>query len=223
MKKLLYITVSPSPKEESISKKLGGLLVEKFMEKFSEFKLESLDLYTCHLPEMSPKYLMDEIKLVEGEAYNRLLNKEKKEVDRIDELSDQFLEADAYIIAAPMWDLSFPAKLKQYIDCICLGGKVIAFGDEKKKPKGLLGDKERTMIYLQTAGGDFPFFLETKVNYGVEYCKDLFKGLGIKTFKKVLIEGVVQYEDEKERYLDEAYFKINKVIDTLNIDKEDFI
>lgn len=212
MKKLLYITASPSPEKNSISKKLGRVLVNKYLEKNKEYELEELELYSMHLPEVNPKYLTDEVKLVQGEEYDKLSAEEKKEVDRIDELGDQFLAADTYIIASPMWDLSFPARLKMYIDCICLGGKVIAFGDEKEKPKGLLSDKTRTMIYLQTSGGDFPFFIEFKVNHGVQYCKDLFKGLGVKHFEKILVEGVVQYEAEQEKYLKKAYDQINELI-----------
>lgn len=215
MKKLLYITASPSPEKSSISKKLGRVLVNKYLEKNKEYELEELELYSMHLPEVNPKYLTDEVKLVQGEEYDKLSAEEKKEVDRIDELGDQFLAADTYIIASPMWDLSFPARLKMYIDCICLGGKVIAFGDEKEKPKGLLSDKTRTMIYLQTSGGDFPFFIEFKVNHGVQYCKDLFKGLGVKHFEKILVEGVVQYEEEQEKYLKKAYDQINELIERL--------
>ncbi|HAX71996.1 MAG TPA: FMN-dependent NADH-azoreductase, partial [Firmicutes bacterium] len=61
---------------------------------------------------------------------------------------DQFKEADVVIIAAPMWSLSFPAPLKEYLDCILQVGKTITF--ESHMPKGLLDDKERTVIYVQS-------------------------------------------------------------------------
>lgn len=215
MKKLLYITASPSPESRSISKRLGREFVKRYLEKHPEYELEEIEIYMEHIPEVNPKYLTDEVKLVEGEAYDKLSTQEKKEVDRIDELGDQFIEADMYVIASPMWDLSFPARLKMYIDCICLGGKVIDLSKEKDKPKGLLGDKSRTMVYLQTSGGDFPLFIEFKVNHGVQYCKDLFKGLGIKHFKKILVEGVVQYETEQDKYLKKAYEQIDQLIDIL--------
>lgn len=211
MKKLLYIMASPSPEEDSISKKLGRYLVNQYLQNHPEYELEELALYETYIPELYPKYLGDEIKLAKGEKYNQLTEEEKKAVDRIDELGDQFIAADDYIIAAPMWDLSFPARLKMYIDCVCLGGKVLNFKDEKSKPEPLLNDKDRTMIYLQTAGGDYPFFLDFKINYGVEYCKALFKGLGVTAFKEILIEGVVQYEENPNKYLEAAYKRIDTV------------
>ncbi|MGL4346238.1 MAG: NAD(P)H-dependent oxidoreductase, partial [Cellulosilyticaceae bacterium] len=132
MKKLLYITASPSEESKSISKRFGRVLVNKYLETHPDYELEEVELYKTHIPELSPRYLTDEVKLVQGPEYDKLSAEEKKEMAIIDELGNQFLEADTYIIASPMWDLSFPARLKMYIDCICLGGKVIAFGDEKQ-------------------------------------------------------------------------------------------
>ena len=212
MKTLLYITASPSKEDDSISKKLGRYFVTNFLKRHPEYQLEELNLYQSHIPEVWPIYLGDELKLVTGEAYDKLSSEDKKAVDRIDELGDQFIKADMYVIATPMWDLTFPARLKMYIDCVCLGGKVINFKDEKKMPEPLLNDKERTMVYLQTSGGDFPFFIEWKVNHGANYCKDLFKGLGIAHFEKILVEGVVQYEEEPEKYMDKAFEKIDGLI-----------
>ncbi|WP_054741084.1 FMN-dependent NADH-azoreductase [Cellulosilyticum ruminicola] len=212
MKTLLYITASPSKEDDSISKKLGRYFVTNFLKRHPEYQLEELNLYQSHIPEVWPIYLGDELKLVSGEAYDKLSSEDKKAVDRIDELGDQFIKADMYVIATPMWDLTFPARLKMYIDCICLGGKVINFKDEKKRSEPLLNDKERNMFYLQTAGGDFPFFLEWKLNHGVNYCKDLFKGLGIAKFEKILVEGVIQYEEEPEKYLDEVFLRIDELI-----------
>ena len=37
-------------------------------------------------------------------------------------LARQFAEADRVVIAAPYWDLSFPAVLKQYIEAINVSG-----------------------------------------------------------------------------------------------------
>lgn len=213
MKTLLYITASPSKQDQSISKKLGRYLVDNYIKKHPEYEVQELDLYTSHIPEVWPIYLGDELKLVSGADYEKLSAEDKKAVDRIDELGDQFLKADTYVIATPMWDLSFPARLKMYIDCICLGGKVINFKDEKKRPEPLLNDKERLMIYLQTSGGDFPFFLESKMNHGASYCKDLFKGLGVAHFEKVLVEGVVQYEESPEKYMDKAFEQIGSLIE----------
>ena len=215
MKKILFITVDTKPEEKSISSTLGRELINKLMAKDSQYALEELDLYKANIPEMNDLFVNEEIELVRGEAYDKLSNEDKVAVDRIDELCNQFLSGDVYIIAAPMWSLSFPSILKKYIDCIALGNKLIDFPEAGKKPVPLLKDRERSMVYLQTSGGDYPFYMEHKINYGVDYCHDLFKGLGIKKFHKILVEGTTQYKDDKGKFMDKAHKDIEKTVEML--------
>lgn len=212
MKKILYITCDTKPEHESICKTIGRDFINKFSSKNPKFKIEELDLYSSNIPEMSSEFVTEKVVLVTDEAYDKLSDKHKKEVDRIDELCNQFLDCDVYVIAAPMWSLSFPSRLKQYIDCIALGNKFLTFENGSNKPTPLLNDKERAMIYIQTSGGDYPFWMEYKINYGVDYCHDLFKGLGVKKFEKILVEGIVQYENAKDKYMNKAYEDIERII-----------
>lgn len=43
---------------------------------------------------------------------------EKKYDDEMFRYARQFAAADRIVIAAPLWDLSFPAQLKVYLRCI---------------------------------------------------------------------------------------------------------
>ena len=90
-----------------------------------------------------------------------------------------------------------------------------AFPHGRNKPVPLLDDKDRTMVYIQASGGDYPFWMEHKVNYGVDYCEALFTGVGIKKFEKILIEGTEQYEHDKDKYLDKAYKDVDRVVEKL--------
>lgn len=62
----------------------------------------------------------------------------------------QFAEAEEIVIAAPYWDLSFPAALKNYIERVnCVG---ITFDyDEQGRPFGMC--KAKKLVYITTAGG----------------------------------------------------------------------
>ncbi len=42
--------------------------------------------------------------------------------DEMFDLARQFAGADTVVIAAPYWDLSFPARLKQYIEAVNVPG-----------------------------------------------------------------------------------------------------
>ena len=66
----------------------------------------------------------------------------------------QFAQADTIVIAAPYWELSFPALLKIYLENITVTG--ITFTYENNRPVGLC--RAKRLIYVTTAGG--PIFAD---------------------------------------------------------------
>lgn len=213
MKKLLYIKVNSKPEDISTSKTVGREFVNRFISQNSEYQLEELDLYNEDIPEVNHRLFPGRAEPVSGEDYNALSEQEKSMVDRINALCDQFLSADTYVIAAPMWSLSFPSRLKQYLDCIILNNKVIKVSPEEVK--GLLHDKERKMVYIQSSGGVYPKILDWKTNYGIEYVQDIFKFLGIKKFEKILVEGVDMPSVGREEAIKRASKDIEKIVNKL--------
>ena len=62
----------------------------------------------------------------------------------------QFAAADMIVIAAPYWDLSFPASLKTYIERVNCVGVTFAY-DEAGRPYGMC--QAEKFVYITTAGG----------------------------------------------------------------------
>lgn len=81
------------------------------------------------------------------------------------DLAKSFAAAEEIVVAAPFWDLSFPATLKQYIEQICVVG-ITFFYNDQDMPQGLCRAKRLT--YVTTAGG--PIFDEA---FGYGYIKAL--------------------------------------------------
>ena len=77
----------------------------------------------------------------------------------------QFADADEIVIAAPFWDLAFPAKLKIYLEQITVSG--ITFKYVEGHPTGLC--KAKKLTYITTSGG--PIFDD----FGYSYVKTLAK------------------------------------------------
>ena len=77
----------------------------------------------------------------------------------------QFASADTIVIAAPYWDLSFPAALKQYIEQVNVVGITFEYTPEGF-PRGLCRAKK--LYYVMTAGG--PYVPE---EFGYGYVKAL--------------------------------------------------
>ena len=111
-KKLLYISVNSKPEDLSSSKTVARAFINKFLEKYNDFHVEEVDLYKDHIPRLEYQYFEGRNAIIKEEDAEKLDAKDQKEIKRIRELCDQFVDAQVYVIASPMWSLSFPAPLK---------------------------------------------------------------------------------------------------------------
>ena len=93
------------------------------------------------------------------------LIKDKNVSDPMLRYAIQFADADEIVIAAPFWDLSFPAVLKAYMEQITVSGITFEYIDGR--PYGLC--KAKRLTYVTTSGG--PIFAD----FGYEYVKTLAK------------------------------------------------
>ena len=79
----------------------------------------------------------------------------------------QFAKADTIVIAAPFWDLSFPAILKMYLENIYVIGIVSEYGADGI-PHGLC--RAGKLYYVTTAGGPYT------PDYSYDYIRALATG-----------------------------------------------
>ena len=95
----------------------------------------------------------------------------------------QLAQADLVVIAAPYWDMSFPALLKVWIENISVWGLTFRYTQDGK-PSGLC--KAKKLIYVTTAGGIIGSF-----DFGYEYVATLFRELyGIPESERISEEGL---------------------------------
>lgn len=92
----------------------------------------------------------------------------KKDLDHpVLKYAAQFAKADTILIAAPYWDLSFPAALKNYIERINCVGVTFDY-NENGLPYGMCQAKR--LVYISTAGGPV-----SDASFGYGYLKALCK------------------------------------------------
>ncbi|MBR1640832.1 MAG: NAD(P)H-dependent oxidoreductase [Butyrivibrio sp.] len=112
-------------------------------------------------------------------------------------IARDFKEADQIVIAAPYWDLSFPAMLKQYIEHINVLGITFEYTKEGT-PVGLC--KADRLYYVMTAGGAF-----VPEEYGFGYVKVLAQSFyGIDNVKLIKAVGLDIYGADVDQIMDEA-------------------
>ena len=112
----------------------------------------------------------------------RLLEQGKLDHPRF-RYAHQFQQADRIVIAAPFWDLSFPALLKVYIENLCVQG--ITFDCDETGTHGVCCAKN--MLLLTTRGGALE---GSPLDNGTKYLADMSKFFGIPSFAYVAADGL---------------------------------
>ena len=172
----MILYVNACVRTQSRTKKIAEKLLEKLGDKVDEVRLS----------EVSFPYTNEEF-LKERDSYIASGNFDDKYFD----LAKQFAKADTIVIAAPYWDLSFPAVLKQYIEHINVLGITFEYSPEGI-PIGLC--KAKKLYYVMTAGGTY-----VPEEFGFGYIKALAQNFyGIKDVELIKATGLdIQGNDEE--------------------------
>ena len=100
-------------------------------------------------------------------------------------------------MAAPFWDLSFPALLKVYIENICVDG--ITFGCDER---GCFGTcKGEKLLFLTTLGGSYNGSIQES---GARYLEQLCDFWGIPEFSCIAADGLDLGTEPPEDILNRA-------------------
>ena len=117
------------------------------------------------------------------------------------DLAHQFANADRIVMAAPFWELSFPAILKIYLERITVTN--ITFGyDEQGNNVGLC--KAGKLLLITTRGGNFSLPETAWMEMGARQLEALCAMYGIPSFQCLAAEGLDDIRNDKEAILAEA-------------------
>lgn len=101
----------------------------------------------------------------------------------------QFKNADKIVIAAPFWDLSFPALLKVYIENLCVEGITFDCNAENGCFGVCNADK---LVYITSRGGNYN---NNPMEMGAKYIEAMCGFFGIEKFKCIAADGIDMVED----------------------------
>lgn len=185
MKKLVYINACIRG-EESRTGKLAAAMLEVLGERYeiTEINICNMDLGCIIANEFNRRKLSgipeDDLK------YGNLIT-----------------QADRIVVAAPFWDMSFPAVLKVFIEHMCAPGLTFKYNPDGSIHKICKAEK---MLYITTRGG----FTETgtPLEQGSSYLKAICWLWGIPDLETIAVTGTDVYSsDELEKKMAEAIEK----------------
>ena len=116
----MTLYINACPREESRTKRLARAYLAHISD------VTELNVYDQPLVPLDRERLAHRESLIAGGKWH----------DPMFDYAHQFADADDIIIAAPYWDLGFPAQLKTYIENIYVPGIVSAYNDHGQ-PCGL--------------------------------------------------------------------------------------
>lgn len=159
-----------------------------------EGEIEEVSLYDVNLASLDAK----------GMAARDRAFSTKDFSDRTFDLARQFAGTDTIVIAAPYWDLMFPAVLKTYFEAITVNGLTFTYS-ERGIPTGLC--RADRMIYVTTSGGPIV------KNFGFEYACALAKTFyGIEDVVCICAEGLDIHGADPEAILRAAQKSVDSIL-----------
>ena len=163
---ILY--VNACVRKESRTRRLAEKLLLKLDKPFEEICLKEIAF-----PIVNEDYLNMRDQLISESAFQ----------NPVFYLARRFSEAETIVIAAPFWDLSFPAMLKQYLEQINVVGITFKYSEDGV-PVGLC--RASRLFYVTTAGGCY-----VPEAYGFGYIKALAQNYyGIQDVRQIEAVGL---------------------------------
>ena len=185
MNKILLINACVRP--DSRTMELAQTLLKKL-----KGDVEEARLYDMPLPALDLKGM---------ERRNQACEK-KDFSDPVFAAAKQFAVADTIVIAAPYWDLMFPAVLKNYLENITVSGLTFRYS-EQGRPQSLCQAKK--LYYVTTSGG----FIGQN-DFGFSYVKALAENFfGIADVYRYAAEGLDIFGADVDKILSKAKQTIN--------------
>lgn len=173
MSTVLYIKANPKTTDESRTFRISESFVSEYKRLHPQDEIVTLDLYREPITFLSLESV-NMHKPAPGEYRSHPVLK----------YAYQFLEADKYIFAEPLWNLGVPAILKAYIDYISVTG--ITFTYTAQGPKGLCTGKKA--INITARGGAYSEGFMASIELGDRYLKTILGFLGITDYTTIAAE-----------------------------------
>ena len=195
MKKVLFVDCCIR-RENSRSKMLADHFISE-LQKTGKYEVETLCLMDENLSYFSEGFFLQRETLLEKGDFDHPRFR----------YAHQFAAADKIVIAAPFWDLSFPALLKVYIENLCVDG--ITFHTDEHGLHGLCNADH--MVYLTARGG---IYKDSEMEQGSRYLEQMAGFFGIEKYSCVAAEGLDIGAWPVEELMDKAKAEATAVAET---------
>ena len=194
MSKILCIKANPKPVELSAGLTVGMAFLESYKKINPNDEITEINLFEQDLPEVNGDMLSAWVALKEGSPFASLSDEQQRQLKTSDDILEEFLAHDKYVFITPLWNFMFPARLKAYIDTLCVAGKTFKYTE--KGPEGLV--KNRKALHINSSGGLH------QGAYANKYLRDILGFIGIVDMETVIVEGLEQMAEQAAEIIEKG-------------------
>lgn len=199
MSKVLYIKANAKPEGVSRTFKIADAFIENYKALNPEDEIITLDLYKEGINFLTEEGVMMH-NPSEGEGKEHPVLK----------YAYQFADADKYVFAEPLWNLSMPAILKAYLDYVCVTS--ITFKYTAQGPVGLCQGKKA--INITTRGGEYSFGPAADFEMGDRYLKTIMGFLGVTDYTTLAVNQLDVIGQDVEALVNGGIEKAKEIVKT---------
>jgi len=198
MSHLLFIEANDSThQKKGISSELNDAFLNAYRETHPDDTVTVLNLFEERLPFFDLKLASAAGRLFKGEE---LTGEDATHAQRLQEYLNGFLDADKVVFSFPMWNLTVPAPLHNYMDYLAQAGQTFRYTAEGSI--GLVEDKQ--VLLIHSRGGDYSTKEKAPSEHAVRYMLDLLAFFGIEDVSTVILEGHQQYPERASELIEQA-------------------
>ncbi|MFD3258737.1 FMN-dependent NADH-azoreductase [Paenibacillus lentus] len=213
MSTILFIKSSPLPEPQSRSTRVARAFLEECKRLYPEDRVIELDLYNMDIPLIDASLLNAWGQLRNGTPFDQFDEQLQDKLGKFDALTQQFIDADKYVIASPLWNLGVPPMLKAYLDTVAVAGKTFHYTEHGAE--GLLSNK--LGIHFHGTGGVYSDGVQNA--YADPFIKGLLAFLGVKVLPTVYVEGIDSAPHMEGEIIDKAINEALQAAAHFNFDK----
>ncbi|UBV44357.1 NAD(P)H-dependent oxidoreductase (plasmid) [Deinococcus taeanensis] len=183
MNRVLFIQGNPKGPGHSTALQLGHHFLRAYQEAQPGAEVSVLDLYAGDVPLIDADVLTGWGKLAATQA---LSAQERRKVERLSALVDQFLAADVIVFAAPMWNFGYPPMVKAYMDAVAVAGRTFQY--TAQGPVGLAHGKRA--VILESRGSIWTDAARQGMVHSTTHLRLFLNFLGVTEVNVVVAEGM---------------------------------
>jgi FMN-dependent NADH-azoreductase len=182
--RLLNIITSPRRERSASIAVIDSFLLE-YQKRIKGVVVDTLDVWTESLPEFDAEAIGAKYKGVSGEA---MTSSERATWEKIRELASRFQKADRIVLGVPMWNFSFPYKLKLLIDLASQRNMLFTFDGKEYGPALNIDKAFVAYVRGQSEEAGFQRVPPPSFEYVTKYIEFWLHFIGVRSIMAMTVE-----------------------------------